>query len=205
MKDASYALLERTILRHCTPTLAGIKPANMFVLRHCFCTSSADNRRMSPLTRLRKTLSQKGVYLQFLAQRKTGILVLVYRPALMSAAIKRPLAQSYLEKRGYKTDDLSDCIEHLHRRICGTDIDSLLHGCCCFPHEVGFFLGYPCTDVLSFIENEGRGSLCVGCWKVYSHEADAKECFCRYRECTEDFLRQFDDGASIADLVLSAA
>lgn len=36
-----------------------------------------------------------------------------------------------------------------------------------FPHEVGFFLGYPAEDVVGFIRNKGQNFKFCGRWKVY--------------------------------------
>src|SRR5699024_9979090 len=85
----------------------------------------------------------------------------------------------------------------LHRRICGTDLQSQMTGRCSFPHEIGFFLGYPYEDVVGFIENEGENYLCSGCWKVYARERDAQSCFCCYKNCTAEYERLFGEGVPI--------
>ena len=92
---------------------------------------------------------------------------------------------------------LSACIEKLHKRICGTDLQSQMTGRCSFPHEIGFFLGYPYEDVIGFIDNEGENFLCSGCWKVYAKERDAQTCFCCYKNCTTMYQQLFDEGVSI--------
>ena len=70
-------------------------------------------------------------------------------------------------------------------------------GRCSFPHEIGFFLGYPYEDVIGFIANEGENFLCSGCWKVYAKERDAQTCFCCYKNCTNMYQQLFDEGVSI--------
>ena len=102
-----------------------------------------------------------------------------------------------LTAEGYDPSSLSACIEKLHKRICGTDLQSQMTGRCSFPHEIGFFLGYPYEDVIGFIDNEGENFLCSGCWKVYAKERDAQTCFCCYKNCTTMYQQLFDEGVSI--------
>lgn len=110
--------------------------------------------------------------------------------------------QASSHRGGYDTGSLAACIELLHKRICGTDLQSTLSGSCAFPHEIGLFLGYPFEDVMGFIENKGENYLCSGCWKVYSCEQDAKECFCKYKECTRAYEELFDEGVSLECLAI---
>ena len=77
------------------------------------------------------------------------------------------------------------------------DLQSQMTGRCSFPHEIGFFLGYPYEDVIGFIDNEGENFLCSGCWKVYAKERDAQTCFCCYKNCTTMYQQLFDEGVSI--------
>jgi hypothetical protein len=52
-----------------------------------------------------------------------------------------------------------------------------------FPHEVGFFLGYPPEDVIGFMENNGKGCKLCGTWKVYGDVEKARACFREYSLC----------------------
>lgn len=205
-------MFERSLIKHCTPTLLGIKPANMFVHRQAGSASSGTGAagcgcgRFSDLLHaFRGRLAPMGVRIEVLAQRKTGHLVYVYRPKLVKRDLSDGRVRDYLEDMGYRVDDLGSCMELLHQRICGTDLASLVRGTCAFPHEIGFFLGYPYDDVVGFIENEGRDSLCTGCWKVYSKEQDARDCFCRYKESTRQCLELHDQGLTLEQLIGGAA
>ena len=116
---------------------------------------------------------------------------------MLRAYLAQPDVFGYLQDEGYDPSDLSACIAKLHRRICGTDLAATLSGSCAFPHEIGFFLGYPYDDVVGFIENKGENSLCSGCWKVYSRARDAQACFCCYKTCTAAYEDLFDEGVPI--------
>lgn len=211
MIDEPYRLnLERKLVHHCTPTLAALKPANLFNFRDApkaSCGIVAPDDESAPerafaqaLEACRAKLEPCGTRIEVLARRTAGALLYVYRPALLMRAIAEERVATYLEGEGYDISSLSTCIERLHRRICGTDLQSLIEGRCSFPHEIGFFLGYPYEDVVGFIENRGENFLCSGCWKVYAREGDALECFCRYKNCTAAYENLYDEGVSIDSL-----
>ena len=71
-----------------------------------------------------------------------------------------------------------------------------------FPHEIGLFLSYPPEDVAGFIENKARNCKCCGCWKVYGDEEKAKETFRRFRRCTEEYCRLWNNGYSLSQLAV---
>ena len=207
-KPSRTADLERKLVHHCSPALAGLKPANMFVYREGIDADAFPGKSMEPDTLnstkfaqelgiCRKMLEPCGVRIEVLARRKTGLLLYAYRPTMLRAYLAQPDVFGYLQGEGYDPSDLSACIAKLHRRICGTDLAATLSGSCAFPHEIGFFLGYPYDDVVGFIENKGENSLCSGCWKVYSRARDAQACFCCYKTCTAAYEDLFDEGVPI--------
>ncbi len=211
MEQRAYRIgLERKLVHHCAPTLAALKPASLFTCRNdaaCGLASTAQCAPQGPeafeaafaaeLSACRDKLAPCGVRIEVLARRRAGILLYVYRPALLRAQLAQRRVAAYLRGEGYNPADLSACIVKLHRRICGTDLAAKLSGSCTFPHEIGFFLGYPYDDVVGFIENKGENCLCVGCWKVYSRQRDAEACFCRYKTQTAAYEDLYDGGVSL--------
>ena len=200
---------ERKLVHHCTPTLAALKPANLFTCRSTLSPTAVqhgrrptaaalrDDQLSDALRACRATLAPPGGRIEVLARRTSGALVYVYRPRLLTRAIQQEQVAAFLTAEGYDPSSLSACIEKLHKRICGTDLQSQMTGRCSFPHEIGFFLGYPYEDVIGFIDNEGENFLCSGCWKVYAKERDAQTCFCCYKNCTTMYQQLFDEGVSI--------
>ena len=210
MEQRAYRIgLERKLVHHCAPTLAALKPASLFTCRNdAACgLASAQIAAQGPeafevafaaeLSACRDKLAPCGVRIEVLARRKAGILLYVYRPAMLRAHLAQRRVAAYLRSEGYDPTDLSACIVKLHRRICGTDLAAKLSGSCTFPHEIGFFLGYPYDDVVGFIKNKGENCLCVGCWKVYSKQRDAEACFCRYKTQTAAYEDLYDGGVSL--------
>lgn len=210
--------LERAIVRHCSPTLAGMKPGCLFNVPGAFAADTNEEpaaqlaawRAAQELSaaldalvaHVSRALGPSGVTVRVIARRACGALVYVYRPDQLARALSDRRACERLGEWGYQTrghgwpslalDQLGARLERCHRRGSETG----------FPHEVGFFLGYPYEDVMGFIEHKGRDFLCCGCWKVYVEQDRAKACFERYRRCTQAYEALLEMGASISDLAL---
>ena len=206
--DDAVTCLERKLLAHCSPTIAGLKPANMFTL-HLKCATGCKGPKCASLGFLelshalescRARLAGQGVRIHVLAQRPASVLLLVYRPQLLGRALGGPREAAFLAALGYEPADVGACVEHLAQRVAASDQLAGAQRTCAFPHEVGLFLGYPFEDVVAFIENGGRGSVACGCWKVYSQERDAAECFCRYKKCTRECARRYEQGTALEEL-----
>lgn len=213
MQETPYCLnFERKIIHHCSPTLAAFKPGSLFTCRDESMPNTRGSKPtqvtpeefqsafLSGLSSCRERLHPYGVHIEVLARRTTGPLVYVYRPALLLENINQDLVKQFLSKEGYDTSSLSCCIKLLHQRICGTDFQSQLTGKCSFPHEIGFFLGYPYDDVVGFIENQGENFIESGCWKVYSQQRDAQASFCCFKNCTTIYKCLFEDGTTLEEL-----
>ena len=206
--DDAVTCFERKLLAHCSPAIAGLKPANMFTCHlkgargHAGpkCASLGFLELSHALESCRARLAGQGVRIHVLAWRPSSVLLLVYRPQLLGRALAGPREAAFLAALGYEPDDIGACVERLARRVAASDQLAGAQRTCAFPHEVGLFLGYPYEDVVAFIENGGRGSVACGCWKVYSQERDAAECFCRYKECTRECARRYEQGAALEEL-----
>ena len=180
---------EELIVRHCSPTLAGMKTGSLF---SCRCTSRQE--LMAELRQLNRRLVPKGLRILPLKIWNGRALIYVYRPSGLVKDFTDGQARALLEERGYHTEQTEQCIMHLIER---------LHTAEEFPHEVGLFLGYPPEDVWAFIENKAANQKCVGCWKVYGNEEQAKMTFARYQKCTDIYCRQWKQGASIEHLTIA--
>ena len=74
--------------------------------------------------------------------------------------------------------------------------------CPTVPPEVGVFLDYPMEDVRGYIENEGRCSRCIGCWKVYGDVEAAERRFQSYKRCRDVYSRRLAQGISLVRLTV---
>ena len=71
-----------------------------------------------------------------------------------------------------------------------------------FPHEIGLFIGYPPSDVKSFMEDPSNGVKCSGCWKAYSNECEAKRLFDEYKKCSRIYMNEIKRGKTLESLVV---
>ena len=180
---------EEMIVRHCSPTLAGMKTGNMFV-----CAFSSAKEMTENLRKWNRIFGKKGLRVLPLRYKNGHALIYIYRPARLSSDLKHSTAVRLLQERGYGVDTTAQCISHLIRRLNESDD---------FPHEIGLFLGYPPEDVDGFIENKADSFKLVGCWKVYGDVDSAQKLFAKYKKCTEAYATQLSKGRSIERLAVA--
>lgn len=180
---------EEMLVRHCSPTLAGIKTGNLFG-----CDFKSEREMRECLRRWNRLLTAKGLRVLPMRFREGRALIYLYRPARLTADLRHDLAGRLLRERGYSTETAGRCVAHLIRRL-GEYED--------FPHEIGLFLGYPPEDVCGFIENKAGGCKCVGCWKVYANEEAALKTFARFKKCTELYCDSYAKGRPIERLAVA--
>ena len=180
---------EAAFIRHCSPTLAGLKTASLFTSTY---SSEAEVTRM--VRRLNQTLGPRGLKILPLRYAKGRVLIYVYRPSRLTEDLKGSFASGLLESRGYPCGSAEGCVARLARRLKENGE---------FPHEIGLFLGYPPEDVRGFIENRGGACKCTGFWKVYGDEEQARKKFAKYRKCTDVYWRQWTGGTSIERLTVA--
>lgn len=219
---------QAAVVRNCSPTLAGIKPASLFTYPGVYAdqdgssvTAAIEDRRarlLNVIARCNRELNPFGIHLSVLVWRPCGALVYAYRPNSLATYLADPRAKTALAKKGYDTGNLSACLVHLASRItlasnnaaecaCGQTRCALDQQVCCnndcaceFPHEIGYFLGYPCGDVYEFIAQRGENYKIFGAWKVYTNVEQALATFDAYRACTQHLTFIYQQGCSLAQL-----
>lgn len=179
---------EETIIKNCSPTLAGLKTANLFS-----CAYENKEELLRQVEEIRRILLKKGVDIKILRIRKSTALVYVYRPMLLKKSICRGEIMDFLDKRGYKSFSEEACINTLATRLKNDE----------FPHEIGVFLGYPFEDILGFIKNGGDNYKLCGYWKVYGDRISAQKTFAKFKKCTDVYCRKFKEGSTIQRLTVA--
>ena len=133
--------------------------------------------------------------MRVLRERDADGLVYVYRPRMLEERLQQTDIRAFLSEMGYTAFDPEAALETLSRAVrAGTD----------FPHEIGVFLGYPLEDVIGFIRNKGQCFCCLGCWKAYSNEAQARRVFALYEKCRNVYLSCYRRGFGVARLTVAA-
>lgn len=182
-------MLEKCLIRYCSPTLAGLKSANMFTYEFDSYVELLNEVKDCNLE-----LRSKGITVSVLKRCSNRALIYVYRKAKLLKTFMDIHVAKFLERYGYKLTTFGDILARLKHRI----TDSLE-----FPHEIGVFLGYPLGDVIGFIENSGRNCKCCGCWKVYCDECKAKRTFEQYKECTNVYMKLYISGIPVYRLAVA--
>lgn len=180
---------EEMVIRHCAPTLAGLKTGSLFS-----CHYDSEQAMWEDVRTWNRMLVPKGLRVLSLRCQKGLALIYLYRPDRLVRDLEHPEAVRLLAERGYPCGSPDRCVLKLMGQ---------LRQCREFPHEIGLFLGYPPDDVAGFIRCGAKCFKCVGDWKVYGDEAEAKRLFARYRACTrcyQDLLRR---GSTVEQLAVA--
>lgn len=130
------------IVRHCSPTLAGLKTGSMFSYPFANNSDLYDSVRY-----WNRLFTGKGLRVLPLCHRDGRALIYVFRPQKLYQDLRDSTACELLRRCGYCDKEPQKCILHLMKRL---NEDGA------FPHEVGLFLGYPPVDVQGFIENNAK-------------------------------------------------
>jgi hypothetical protein len=190
MNDMTNRLsLEMTLARHCAPVLMGKKPAALF-----------------PKPAWWDETESEAVNMRFLMLRRDKTaLVFAYCPRLLFQTLESAAVREALRPLGYPLEAAGEtetigkdkraamCLGFLERRF-RENRD--------FPHEVGFFLGYPPEDVLGFMRHRGNHCKLCGMWKVYGDVPKAAALFAEYARCRDRLLKHVQNGGTILRLPL---
>lgn len=175
------------IVKHCAPTLAGLKIGNLF----SYAYESAEKLEKQ-LQQNNKLLNSKGIFFRILRKKNNIALIYVYRANQLQELLMNKQMQAFLKEKNYHNFKLDSCLDLLE--------DHLIH--CDFPHEIGLFLGYPLEDVKDFIKHKGSNYKHVGYWKVYNNLEEALSTFEKYRKCTDIYCQKYAFGYDISRLTV---
>ena len=183
---------EKDLLTFASPALLGRKQANLFSFSIDCLT---DYRKES--NRYKKELAPLGISVEYLYCLQNRVYLLVYRKDMMLQYLRQPAVKEFLIKEGYPANIGEE--ESLYQTLCILR-KHIIQGAE-FPHEVGFFFGYPPEDVFSFIREKGQNYKLVGDWKVYGDGKAALRTFRSYARCRKRLMEQATAGADIVSLL----
>ena len=182
---------EELFVKHCSPTLAGLKTANMFTADY-----SDREEILDAVRTFNRKMSGKGISAIPLRMKNGKAIVYLYRPSRLREDLSDSEAVRVLSSIGYNISSPNRCLIRLMNALeSAGDRES-------FPHEIGFFLGYPAEDVVGFIENRADCAKCVGAWKVYGDAEAAKRKFSLFRKCTRLYCDRWSEGKPIEKLAV---
>ena len=179
---------EQMLIAYCSPTLAGLKTANMFT-----CPYHTTTEICQEMQQFNRRLKEKGLQLIPLRFEKNRALVYCYRPQDLEKDLEDETAKQLLLRCGYSVENTHFCVVQLIHR---------LRKEAGFPHEIGLFLGYPPEDVCGFIEYGPSSAKCVGCWRVYGDAQKAQQKFRQFDKCTKVYGSLWEQGRSLEKLTV---
>lgn len=183
-------MLEMSLIKHCSPTLASLKTANLFSYSY-----STERDLRKSIRYWNEQMSCKGIRLTVMKKKDNRALIYVCRISKLESVLANEDMAAFLKRYGYDGMGVDGALRRLKKRLRSSGE---------FPHEIGIFLGYPLEDVTGFIENEGKGFVEVGFWKVYGDKENAEKTFCKYRKCTDIYTRLWECGKSVWQLTVAA-
>lgn len=175
------------IIKHCAPTLAGLKIGNLFT--YSFTDEEILEKQLIHNNEL---LNKKGIHFRILKKENGVALIYVYRANKLHQLLKDKQIQNFLNTKNYMDFSLEACLDLLQAHVKENE----------FPHEIGVFLDYPLEDVKAFIENKGNSYQYVGYWKVYYNVAESLEKFKKYKKCTNVYREKYEMGYDISRLTV---
>lgn len=180
---------EEILIQHCSPTLAGIKPASLIHLHYENHSEAEQDIRMMNV-HLFTPKGLRGIPMRY---ETGGVLLYLYRPDYLALVLSKKEVKEYLQSLGYRWNSIAECVAELALRV-QQEGD--------FPHEIGLFLGYPLEDVVGFTQHRGKECKCSGYWKVYGDQERASCTFEQYRSCTRRYVRSWERGVSLDSLIV---
>lgn len=175
------------IVKHCAPTLAGLKIGNLF--SYTYENEEILEKQLQQNNRL---LNKKGIHFCILRKKNGIALVYVYRVNRLHELLENKQIQHFLMEQGYHDFSLEVCLGLLQSHLVNCD----------FPHEIGIFLGYPLEDVKAFIKYKGNHYKHVGYWKVYNNLNEALLTFEKFKKCTNIYCQKYASGYDISRLTV---
>ena len=183
-------MLEKSVIEHCSPTLASIKTGNLFTYKY-----ESEEELWKSVEDFNECVREKGVSLTVLRRSEKKALIYVCRFSSLERDLKKPGVANFIKKYGYESTDPAYALERLRSRLAQRED---------FPHEIGLFLGYPLGDVKGFIEHHGKEYLCSGYWKVYQDEQKAKSTFQLYQSVRDAVLQLIMAGSNLYEISYQA-
>ena len=172
---------EKKLIQYASPTLAKLKTGNLFNIDSSF------EQLHECIDYYNELLNKKGIFL-YLMTFKNRTMIYIYQKEKLMNLLNNSKIKKLFEHYQYSCTSPESLICDLQKRMAKDD----------FPHEIGMLLGYPLTDVISFID--GKEHLYIGYWKVYSHVSQCKQTFRKYNKCTNEMIKRFVSGKRLEQL-----
>ena len=175
---------ELNLMLEGAPFLSGLRAANLV------------NMSRTQFKSLKPALQNTNISYYILFNGGDKFTVLLYRYQELQQYLSCLEARNILDKRGYHSTDVYELLF-----LFALNYKKFLCGMSDFPHEMGLFLAYPIEDVIGFIKNDGKNSLCTGYWKVYEDVSEKKKLFDSFELAKQRMMQLISRGLNVMELV----
>lgn len=180
--------LERYIVDYSAAVLANRKAGNLFLY------TEANPSYAEEFFSCQERLCPFGISMMDI-EVKTGKLVYVFRRERLEEVLSKQKCRQCLKNRGYNLDSVEALLDSFKQKIQKEP----------FPHEIGFILGYPVEDVITYLDDLGKNPLLTGYWQVYHRVEDARRTFHELNECNSVYKALYDKGTPFEKLPIVKA
>ncbi len=163
MRTLDTNSIEARLAVQCAPVLAHVKVSNLLI-------AETDD-----LDKLHSILKDSAFSYYVIYQKDSLVYILIYEDGSLQKYLADESVEEFMKGLGYASMDLKDVLPYFAKRFKDTRENNAD-----FPHEIGFLLGYPVNDVLSFIAYGGANCKYVGYWKVYHDVEESLRLFSLY-------------------------
>ncbi len=164
--------VEKQLACQCAALITGLKCSNTFITSR------------SNIVRLANIFKGTSIACRIIYVNNNKAMFLLYRKGQLEEYLRSPDVYRELEKYGYGNLKFGDMLKRLTQRYAAYACKNGE-----FPHELGYFLGYPTEDVLGFIDNAGKDYKLSGYWKVYGDADERKKLFALFDQAKEHLVR----------------
>ena len=103
---------DRTLITHCSPTLAGMKTGNLFSCRY-----SSSDQLYGFAVKWNEELNPRGVHVRVMRACNGMALIYVYRKIKLEKELQDSKVKSFMENRGYNCRDIGEMLNLLAERL----------------------------------------------------------------------------------------
>lgn len=176
--------VELQIALQCAPLLAKLKISNLLILP------------VKDIMKVKQILKYSDVDCELISVKNGKATMLLYRLAELEAYFQNKEIRILMQFMGYTDFSKEALFARFQKHYVAYQQEDAE-----FPHEMGFFLGYPLEDVVGFIQNQGKNFLYTGYWKVYADLQEKVALFQKFDMAQEQLVQYVSDGGSLEELL----
>lgn len=185
VKQLDTTEVETQMALQCAPFIMGLRVSNLFVVRN------------EKLHELYDMLQESRIYYMELIKGDMKTTLFLYNKEAILDYMSDDYVKCAMSGMGYADMDFHKMLHLFKDRY-----ETYMSGNGEFPHEMGFFLGYPYEDVVGYINNDGKNSLFTGYWKVYENVSKKVKLFQKFESAKDLVIRYIAAGLSIPEIRL---